>query len=215
MRLPALSCAVLLALTSVAAAQAPTAIVESVNGSVVGAEFMDYVRPGQVIKLGGKGSIVLAYLSNCRRETITGGVVIVGTDESRVSLGDISRETARCDRARVQVTGNTSGGGVAFRTAKKTPTPEAQIVYSLSPVIEVQEVGQLVIERIDQPGERYDAKLSKETLIKTKFHDLAAARAQLKPGGVYAATLGSRRAVFRIDQLAGPAGPLLGRLVKL
>ena len=35
-----------------AAAQAPVAVVEDVQGKVTGAEFMDYVAPGQVIKLG-------------------------------------------------------------------------------------------------------------------------------------------------------------------
>lgn len=214
MRVLALSATALLIWTSATAAQVPTAIVESVKGPVVGAEFMDYVTPGQVIKLGASGSIVVAYLSNCLRETITGGVVIVGQDESRVSLADISREKTMCDQAQPRVPANTSGGGMAFRNTRKS-APEGQLIYSQSPVIEVEEYGQLVIERLDRPGERYEAKLSKESLIKAKFHDLAAANARLKAGGLYVARLGSRKAVFRIDQLAEQGGPLLGRLVRL
>ena len=41
-------------LATSAAAQVPVAIVEDVQGKVVGVEFMDYVAPGKVIKLGPK-----------------------------------------------------------------------------------------------------------------------------------------------------------------
>src|SRR5205085_262867 len=97
MRLLTLSATMCICWINVAAAQTPTAIVESVTGSVAGAEVLDYVSPGKVIKLGGNGSIVLAYLASCLRETITGGVVIVGAEQSQVSLGEVSREKPSCD----------------------------------------------------------------------------------------------------------------------
>lgn len=217
MRFLALTASVFLSLTTLASAQTPTAIVESANGQVAGAESMDYLWPGQVIKLGASGNIVLAYLTSCTRETITGGVVIVGTDESRVSLGEISREKSMCDNSPVQVPDNaTSGGGMAFRGR---PHPVAELrrvtIYSLTPIIDMAEGGKLVIERTDRPGERYEATLSKSSLMKNRFYDLAAANTQLKPGGIYLATVGSRKALFKVDQLAQPAGPLIGRLVRL
>lgn len=218
MRVLALSLTVLLGSTTLASAQTPSAIVESVKGQVAGAEFMDYVRPGQVIKLGANGTIVLAYLASCLRETITGGVVIVGADESRVSLGDISREKPMCDTAQVQVSDSATSGGMAFRNSPRRQQVSAVpqlTIYALSPVIEVTELGKLLIERVDKPGERYEATLSKGSLVKERFHDLAAVSTQLKAGGVYAVTLGSRKTVFKVDQLAAPAGPLLGRLVRL
>src|SRR3954467_9074713 len=55
-----------------AAAQTPVAVVEDVSGPVTGAEFMDYVAPGKVIKLGPAGTITIGYMKSCRRETITG-----------------------------------------------------------------------------------------------------------------------------------------------
>src|SRR3977135_3851877 len=80
----------LVGFTALAAAQAPVAVVEDVQGPVTGAEFMDYVAPGKVIKLGPAGTIVLGYMQSCRRETITGvGTVIVGTEESMVHLGEV------------------------------------------------------------------------------------------------------------------------------
>jgi hypothetical protein len=40
-----------------AAAQSPAAVVEDVAGSVPGVQFMDYVDPGQVIRLGARDRI--------------------------------------------------------------------------------------------------------------------------------------------------------------
>ena len=79
-------------------AQAPVAVVEEVNGKVVGVEFMDYVRPGKVIKLGPNGSIVLGYMKSCWRETVTGGTVVIGAEESLVHLGEVQRVKFDCDR---------------------------------------------------------------------------------------------------------------------
>ena len=55
-----------------AAAESPTAVVEEVQGKVTGAEFMDYVTPKTVIKLGAKSSVIISYLKSCRREKISG-----------------------------------------------------------------------------------------------------------------------------------------------
>ena len=81
-----------------AAAQAPVAVVEDVQGKVTGAEFMDYVAPGAVIKIGPAGKVVLGYMKSCWRETITGvGTVIVGADESMVHLSEIKAGKVQCD----------------------------------------------------------------------------------------------------------------------
>ena len=52
----------LLALAAPAAAESPVAIVEEVQGKVTGAEFMDYLTPKAVIKLGANSSVVISYL---------------------------------------------------------------------------------------------------------------------------------------------------------
>jgi hypothetical protein len=159
---------------------------------------------------------VLAYLSSCLRETITGGVVVVGSDESKTSLADINREKVLCNTAQAQLPpGTASGGGMAFRNRPHEQVPYTLTVYALSPMIEVTEPGTLVIERLDKPGERYETKLSKGSLVKAKFHDLAGDKTVLKRGGVYAATLGARKVVFKVDELAEGTGPVIGRLVRL
>src|ERR1700675_1787990 len=88
----------LVGFTGLAAAQTPVAVVEDVQGKVTGVEFMDYVAPGKVIKLGPGGTVVLGYMKSCWRETITGiGTVIVGAEESMVHLGDVKAGKVRCD----------------------------------------------------------------------------------------------------------------------
>ena len=52
-----------------ASAQSPAAVVEEIQGSVPGIAFMDYVEPGQIIRLGAHDRIVLGYLKSCWRET--------------------------------------------------------------------------------------------------------------------------------------------------
>lgn len=221
MKTPIIAVAVVLSSITSSLAQSPVAIVEDVKGKVTGAEFMDYVVPGAVIKLGADGTVVLSYLASCMRETIKGGVAIVGSQESRTSLSDVSREKVSCDNKRAQLSDReaTQSAATTFRSIDpKKPETAARrpVIYGLSPVIELAQPGRIVIERIDVPGERIEATLNAKALVKGKFYDLAAAGKSLMPGGTYAATVGSRRTEFKVDQLARPgASPVVGRLVRL
>ena len=87
----ALPIASVLVCAAPALAQAPVALVEEVRGRPAGIEFMDYVSAGKVIKLGRQDLIVLGYLRSCWHETITGGTVIVGTEQSDVQGGKVAR----------------------------------------------------------------------------------------------------------------------------
>jgi hypothetical protein len=221
MKSPIVAAAIVLGTITSAFAQAPVAIVEDVKGKVSGAEFMDYVVPGAVIKLGADGIVVLGYMNSCVRETIKGGVAIVGTEESRTSLGEVSREKVDCDAKRAQLSPReaTQSAATTFRSmdpAKQAPAASQPVVYGLSPVIQLAKPGKLVIERIDLPGERIETNVSAKMLVKGKFYDLAAAGKSLAPGGTYAAVVGSQRTEFKVDPLARPgASPIVGRLVRL
>jgi hypothetical protein len=221
MKRPIVAAAIVLGTITSAFAQAPVAIVEDVKGKVSGAEFMDYVVPGAVIKLGADGIVILGYMSSCVRETIKGGVAIVGTEESRTSLGEVSREKVECDAKRAQLSPReaTQSAATTFRSmdpAKQAPAATQPVVYGLSPVIQLAKPGKLVIERIDLPGERIETNVSAKMLVKGKFYDLAAAGKSLAPGGTYAAIVGSQRTEFKVDPLARPgASPIVGRLVRL
>jgi len=87
-----------------ALAQTPVALVEDVRGNPAGIEIMDYVATGKVIKLSSRDSIVLGYLTSCWHETITGGIVTVGSEQSDVQGGKVARRKVKCDGGRVALT---------------------------------------------------------------------------------------------------------------
>lgn len=205
--------------TGLAAAQAPVAVVEDVQGKVTGAEFMDYVAPGQVIKLGQGGSIVLSYMKSCWREVITGvGTVIVGAEDSKVHLSEVKAGKVRCDSGHSQLIDREVGESAATVVRSLTPkraTPQFTL-YGLSPIVEIPVRGKLVVERLDLKGERYEVDLATASLARNKFYDFARSGTALKPGGIYAASLGPRRTVFAVAQEAEPGlSPIIGRLVRM
>jgi uncharacterized membrane protein YtjA (UPF0391 family) len=210
----------LIGFTGLAAAQPPVAVVEEVQGKVTGAEFMDYVAPGTVIKLGQSGTVVLGYIKSCLRETITGiGTVIVGAEESMVHLGDVKTSKVRCDSSRTRLidreVGESAATVVRSMDSKESSSPRLT-VYGLSPMIEASGRGKLIVERLDVKGERYDLDISPASVVRGKFYDLAKSGTVLTRGGIYAASLGARRVVFLVDRQAeaGPS-PIIGRLVRL
>jgi hypothetical protein len=213
-------CVSLLALASPAAAEPPVAVVEEVSGKVTGAEFMDYVAPKAVIKIGAGGSIVLSYMQSCRRETISGiGTVIVGTEESVVHLADVKAEKTACDsnqshainRATSEVAATVMRSVVPINTL---PKPQLTL-YGTSPFVQAKGRGTLVMERLDVTGERQQIDLDGKQL-KGRFFDFASANRALAPGGVYAATFGASKIVFRVDPWAHPgATPIVGRLLRM
>jgi len=201
-----------------AAAQAPVAVVEDVQGKVTGAEFMDYVAPGAVIKIGPAGKVVLGYMKSCWRETITGvGTVIVGTEESMVHLSEVKAGKIHCDSSHSQPVDQAvrESAATVIRSIEESVSPQVTL-YGLSPVIETTGRGKLVVERLDVKGERYDVNLTAASVMRGKFYDFAKSGTALRPGGTYAASLGSQRTIFLVHPAAEP-GPtaIIGRLVRL
>jgi hypothetical protein len=209
-----------LGLSGLASAQAPVAVVEDVQGKVTGAEFMDYVAPGKVIKLGPAGMVVLSYMKSCWRETITGiGTVIVGEEQSMVHLGEVKAGKVKCDPSYSQLIDRDVGESAAtvVRSIDAAVSTSPQLtLYGLSPVVEIRGRGKLVIERLDIRGERYAVDLAAASMVRGKFYDFASTNTILTPGGIYAASLGPRRTVFLVDRQAKPGlTPIVGRLVPL
>jgi hypothetical protein len=210
------------ALILTASAQSPAAVVEEIQGSVPGVQFMDYVDPGQVIRLGAHDRIVLGYLKSCWRETISGGTVTVGIEQSEVAGGEVARAKVACEGGKMMLSAELAGksGAMVFRQAPKPqaaalPHPQFTL-YGLSPVFEVRPPGKLVVERLDQPGERHEISVTEAQLVRGAFLDLAKSGVVLAPGGIYRAKLADQEIVFKIDPSAkvGDA-PLVGRLARL
>ncbi len=202
------------------AAGMPVAVVEDVTGSPPGIQFMDYVDAGQVIHLGARDTIVLGYLKSCWQETIAGGTVTVGAEQSEVQGGKIDRAKVPCEGGKMQLTAELAkSGAMVFRDrphlTKKALHPEFTL-YGLSPVVEVKLGGTLVIDRLDQPGEHHEVAIGAAQLVHGSFLDLAKAGVVLSAGGIYRATAGGQQMVFKIDPNAQPGdAPIVGRLLRL
>ena len=141
----------------------PTALVEDVKSASADVEFMDYVGAGQVIKLRPSDILVLSYLKSCEHETITGGTVTVGNDRSEVDGGKVARTKVACDGGKVELPSQqaTETAATAFRLQSAA---HEQTLYARAPMIEVPRLHagdshELVIERIDRPGERFEIKI--------------------------------------------------------
>jgi hypothetical protein len=213
-------CVGLLAPVAPAAAESPVAIIEEVQGKVTGAEFMDYVTPRTVIKLGDKGSIIISYLKSCWREKIDGiGTVIVGTDESVVHLATVKGEKTDCDAAHSHATTRETSEGAATvlrSVARKDTPPKPELtLYGASPLVEAKGRGTLIIERLDAGGERQQIELDGNQ-PKGRLFDFAKANRALIPGGIYSAKFGASKIVFQVDAHAkAGATPIVGRLVRM
>ncbi len=200
--------------SSAAVAETPSAIVEDVNASGAGVAFMDYVAAGRVIRLGAKGTLTLGYLRSCLRETITGGKVTVGSEQSKVAGAKLVRERIECDGTKLLLTPAQAAKsmGAVFRAPPPgggLPQPQFTL-YGASPVISLSRpTGTVVLERLDMPAQALTIP------VEGGFADLAVLKKSLKPGGIYQARDGNFAVVFKVDPFARPGrGPLVGRLIR-
>jgi hypothetical protein len=212
----------LIVAASAASAQsvAPAALVEDVSTGVKGVEAFDYVSAGKQIQLGGAGRLVLGYLNSCQEETIVGGTVTVGSDQSTVAGGSVGRKTIACAGKPMQLTAEQSGtsGGLVFRkppsknattTAPTAPaTDRPRVIPSAGPVISLPKPGRVTIARVDSNAAPVVLDLSAKPV------DLGKRGVHLAPGGTYRASYGSSTTVFQIDaQSTGETSPL-ARLIR-
>jgi hypothetical protein len=202
------------------AARAQVALVEDVNSKSAGVQSMDYLATGKEIRLAKQDTLVLSYLKSCWRETIVGGTVTVGAEQSDVADGTVERQKVDCDAGRLILTAqqaSQSAGMVVRGLGAKAGAPEPQVtLFGTSPLVEIKGGGVIFIERLDQPGERQKIDTGGQLLMKGAFYDFARVNKALAPGGVYRASTGTHQVVFKIDPGAKPgASPILGRLLRL
>jgi hypothetical protein len=202
-------------------AQTPVAIVEEVTGSPAGVSFMDYVRVGQTLQLGPDDKIVLSYLNSCLRETIQGGAVTVGLNQSAGISAHIERVKVDCEAAKMMGAVGQSNDSASLilrgkraRTIQPAPEPEFTL-FGLSPLIELRGSGKLVIARLDQTGEYFSLQIEAKTLERGAFLDLASEGKTLTAGGVYGVRWNGHLVVFKVDAGARSGSPLIGRLLRL
>jgi hypothetical protein len=200
-----------------AAAPVQVALVENVIGNPPGVEFMDYLDIGKIIALGPRDTIVISYLSSCMRETITAANVTVGSEQSEVQSGRVTRSKVQCDAGKMLLPSDRTSefAGRAFRGASVTePVPQLTL-YGSSPMLEVKAPGTLVVERIDQSTERYAVDVGKQHLMHGTFYDFARWGRTLAAGGTYKVSLGGDKIVFKVDPAAQTGNtPIVGRILR-
>lgn len=197
----------------IAVAAAPVAIVEQISdatGEVQSLEAFDFVEAGKDIELGASGTLALGYLESCVREEITGGRVIVGTRQSDVVGGNISRTRLDCDGQHLSLAANESmqSGVMAFRDLGKAEQPPLT-VHSPAPLFTLPGAGKLVVKRIDLVGERHTLRIQGKANDR-RVVDFASEGIVLAPGATYMASFSGRTILFRVDDSAdiGNRAPL-------
>ena len=196
----------------------PVALVEDVSAGVKGVEAFDYVRAGKQIQLGSAGTLVLGYLASCQEETISGGTVTVGVDQSTVAGGSVQRKTVTCAAKPMQLKAEQSGksGGLVFRKAP-SPSPSTPAAPSADrpramplagPVISLPKAGRLTIVRVDSAAAPVTLDLPAKPV------DLGKRGVRLVPGGTYQANYGSSSVTFRIDAQSTGDASALARLIR-
>jgi hypothetical protein len=206
----------------------PVAIVEDAKGRNLDVDFMDYLEAGRVVKLGTGDELVVGYLASCWRETIKGGTVTIGAEQSTVAGGTVRREKVACSGTKLQLTSDQAAkSGVMVFRAPPRPTAAAasapqptQTIYGLSPVLDVKGGGQITIARLDQAEAPVTLDVPAQQLMRGSFFDMAKADRALVAGGIYRISVGAaadaRQIVFKVDADAKPgSAPMLSRLLRL
>jgi len=182
------------------AAQAePSALVEDISSDRDDVQLLDYLEPGQTIKLAAGETIVIGYLRSCVQETITGGTVTVGKDESAVSGGKKESGYVDCDGGPVvaQVGAEQEAGAAAFRDPSVDQLKASRLVFGVSPLVKLSQPAEAVeISRLD--AEEVIHRVSANSAIV----DFAKAKILLTPGGTYKAKAGEREVIFKVSRLA-------------
>lgn len=191
----------------------PVALVEDVAGTSAARAF-DYLAEGQVLDLGASGTMSVGYLGSCVHEEIKGGRVTIGSKESTVKNGKVTRVKVPCDGGRLVLAANQAvqSGATAVRDIELKGEPKV-VVYDTSPLIFLPKSGRVVIKRVDMPGERHALETADGADPKPRL-DLAAANIMLVPGGTYMVSVGGMAQVFRVATEATSGNvPMLSRIV--
>ena len=186
----------------------PVAIVEEAGAGAPVKSFT-YLREGQVIELGAKARILIAYLQSCIQERVQGGVVTIGRERSHVVGGRRSAKVLDCRGATAELTGSEAEQG-AVLVMRKPPSPEHELLLaSTTPIIAPRSPAPHVrVMRLD----RSESVLTFPS--RDGVADLAALGTPLQRGGTYRVEAGAASVVVKVAADAKEGnGPILLRLL--
>lgn len=181
--------------SSAVAASKPVAIVEDSPKTEGRGQAFDLMEQNETIQLAPGETLVLGYLKSCTRETITGGTVTIGTKESTVEGGKVTREKTECTVSKLLLTADESqqSATVAFR-----PGEVLKHIYTRQPVIVAKKSASVKVEAFEG-GKTWDLKPEKGLI------DLQAAKLELQPGKRYKVTGDIASFVIEVDAAATTA----------
>lgn len=193
----------------------PSALVEDISTDREDVQLMDYLEPGMVIELAPDETLTVGYLLSCVQETITGGQVTIGEDESVVSGGSVDTTEVDCDGGPIVAAvggAEVEAGAAAFRAgaAKDLPLPD-RIIFGLSPIVKLsKDAESLTLTRLDEEeGE-------KAIPASSRIVDFEKLGVVLAHGGTYTLSTGELGMVFKVSRLAEESGvPPVARLLPL
>jgi len=194
----------------------PVAIVEETTNYSGKVQEMDLLEAGQRISLGVNDQIKISYLETCVVEEITGGEIRIGSGQSEITGGAVTRKKiGSCSTGGVVLSDaqSNSSGVIAFRGGKKKNSSNPIIVYSRVPVIYASKEGHLRIWKENKNEPIFYKK------IKKGMNTFAKDSIDLLPGSNYfleVSEWSSAPVLVSVDVFAGyePAG-LLKRIVFL
>lgn len=210
---------------------AQDALVEEAD-SGIGVERFEYVSAGKTIELGAGRRMVVSYLRSCWRETIRGGTVTIGRENSAVADGTLERERVKCSGSALRL-GPDEGQHSAVmvfraparlsREATRSLGRELRVrnvLFGASPIIELPGGGTVTIERLDADGEEIAVDVPRGSADAPGRADFAASSRALVPGGLYRARWGPptqpQSLLFAVHETAEPgSAAALGRLLRL
>lgn len=190
----------------------PVAIVENVQAASIRLAPFDYLVEGQIIELQPADTIVLGYLKSCSREIISGGLILIGAENSQVTGGQLFSEKLQCGGALHLSAAELSKSAVmVFRKKNQRELPSAAITLaSTAPLVILPKPGSMRLERLDKAERIRLFKASRARL------DFASLNVSLAPGGLYKATFLDQQLVFEIaDDAQRASTPVLTRLLRL
>jgi len=182
-------------------------IIEDISGPGAGVAAFDQLHEGERIELPAGTALTLGYFASCTRETIKGGRVVVGREQSTITGGAVRREVLKCPQPANLDIAAAPAPKLKFRGAAKAD-PSLVIFYT-SPVIVLRNPGEVVIERLDHEE-------TARVFAVDKVLDLAKQQVFLSAGGIYRISVGGAELMFRVSPEAiQGGGPLLARLLRL
>lgn len=190
----------------------PSAIVEEYKGRSGEIKFMQILFAGQTLKLNEGDVLVLGYLRSCLRETIVGGSVKIGEEQSEITDGNRKTEDVDCDGGSMigPISSRKEVAAAVFRKGnfqKSLPKPDWTL-FGVSPIFKTtQHASSIKIERLDKQEKTIE--ITSEGL----FVDMAKEGVSLVPSALYRIAIDDHKFHLKISPLAKVEVPILSRIV--